>query len=99
MCGQLSVFFILTASGRSRHCRCGPKSAFVRSTPLATVLGVGPPGRDVPLADICRPALDVCFVPILTNSVEIVGLRLPSCGERSQSIAHVQAVIDWLGAA
>jgi hypothetical protein len=31
--------------GHSRHCRCGQKSAFVRFTPLATILGVGPIGR------------------------------------------------------
>ena len=40
----------------SRHCRGEQKSAFVRFTLLATILGVGPIGREVPLADIARLA-------------------------------------------
>jgi hypothetical protein len=42
----------MSVKGHSRHCRCGPKSAFVRSTPLATILGVSPKGHDVPITDI-----------------------------------------------
>jgi hypothetical protein len=41
---------MMSALGHSRHCRDGQKSAFVRFTPLATVLSVGPIGRDVPIA-------------------------------------------------
>jgi hypothetical protein len=35
--------------GQSRHSWCKPKSPFVRFTPLATVLGTGPKGRNVPI--------------------------------------------------
>jgi muconolactone delta-isomerase len=37
----------MSLMGHSRHCRGGQKLTFVRFTPLATVLGIGPKGRDV----------------------------------------------------
>jgi hypothetical protein len=40
----------MSASGHSRHSWRGSKLTFVRFTPLATVLGMGPKGRDVPIA-------------------------------------------------
>jgi hypothetical protein len=38
--------------GHSRHNRRCPKSSFVRFTPLATVFGMRPKGREVPLATL-----------------------------------------------
>jgi hypothetical protein len=43
---------ITRSLGHSSHCRGGQKSAFVRFTQLATILGVGPKYRDMPIAAI-----------------------------------------------
>jgi hypothetical protein len=47
--------FRMSALGHSSHWRCGQKSTFARSTPSATVLGVGLPGRKVPFASFAAP--------------------------------------------
>ena len=61
------LFSAMSLMGHSRHCRCGPKSAFVRSTPLATVLGVVPPGRDVPKTE----PLEIIEFPQVASNVEM----------------------------
>jgi hypothetical protein len=52
--------------GHSRHCRGGQKSIFVRFTPLATIFGVGPIGREVPKADNSTAPAFIRYLPAKT---------------------------------